>query len=148
VSRYPLVEQGKLSFEMWQSKAFPVQEFYPENGGKELAPRLKKLGTKRKVTLPGITADPFKFSLFFSGDRKPCCLQTDTYATYEVSGVTKVVERYGDAGKVALHFDVDSNGMLTFLQADSTVSVEETIQVDKLVPEEVAGASRSSLHGS
>jgi hypothetical protein len=125
-----------------------MQEFFPENGGKELAPFLKKLGTKRKVTLPGITSDSFKFSLFFSGDLKPCCLKTDKYATYLVSGLKAVAERYGEAGKVALHFDVDSNGMLTFLQADSIVSIEETIQVDKMVPDEDAGASQPSLHAS
>lgn len=119
-----------------------MQEFFPENGGKELAPFLKKLDTKRKVTLPGITAESFKFTLSFSGDRKPCCLKTDKIATYEVSGMKAVEEKYGEMGKVALHFDVDSNGMLVFLHADSTVAVEETIQVDKMVPDESAGAAQ------
>lgn len=123
-----------------------MQEFFPENGGKELAPFLKKLGTKRKVTLPGITSDSFNFTLSFSGDRKPCCLTTDKVATYQVSGLSGVKERYGEPGKVALHFDVDSNGMLVFLQADSTVAIEETIQVDKMVPDEDAGAAPLSSH--
>lgn len=106
---------------------------------------MKKLGTKRKVTLPGITANTFKFTLSYSGERKPCCLKTDKIATYEVSGLNAVTERYGEPGKVALHFEVDNNGMLTFVQADSTVSIEETIQVDKMVPDEDAGAASPLL---
>lgn len=100
---------------------------------------MKKLGTKRKVTLPGITSDSFTFSLSFAGDHKPCCLKDDKYATYVVSGLDAVTARYGESGKVALHFDLDSNGILTFLHADSTVNIEETIQVDKMVPDEDAG---------
>lgn len=128
---------------MWQPQgegAKCVQDFFPENGGKELAPFMKRLGMKRKVTLPGVTSDSFNFTLSFSGDRKPCCLKSDKIATFEVSGLNAVNDRYGEPGKVALHFEVDENGMLMFLQADSTINVEETIQVDKMVPDEDAGA--------
>jgi hypothetical protein len=127
-----------------------MQDFFPENGGKELAPFLRKLGSKRKVALADITADPFTFSLSFSGDRKPCCLKTDKLATYTVSGVKQAIDRYGQAGKVTLQFMVDSDGLLQLSEAVMTVEVEETIQVDKMVPDEEAGqplkTSLSMLH--
>ena len=107
----------------------------------ELVPYLKKLGSKRKVVLPGVTADPFKFTTFLSGDRKPCCLKTDKLATYEVSGLAAVIKQYGEPGKVALHFEVDHSGMLSLAQADTTVSVEETIKVDKMVPDDATGTT-------
>lgn len=118
----------------------PVQDFFPENGGKELAPFLRKLESKRKVSFTDVTADPFTFSLSLSGDRKPCCLKTDKLATYTVTGVKEAIERYGKPGKVVLQFTVDLSGMVHLSKADTTVEVEETIEVDKMVPDEDAGA--------
>lgn len=118
-----------------------LQDFFPENGGQVLIPYMRKLDSKRKVTFTGLTADPFLISLSFSGDLKPCCLSTDKIVTYTVAGLNTAVERYNETGKVVLHFALDSNGVLKMTNAESVIQVEETIKVDKLVPDPDAGAA-------
>lgn len=117
-----------------------MQDFFPENGGQVLIPYMRKMDSKRKVTFTGLTADPFYVTLSFTGDRKPCCLTTDKIVTYTVSGLNTAMERYSETGKAVLHFTLDSNGVLKMTNAESTVQVEETIEVDKLVPDPDAGA--------
>lgn len=99
------------------------------------------MDSKRKVTFTGLTADPFQVSLSFSGDSKPCCLLTDKIVTYTVAGLNSAMERYNETGKVVLHFTLDSNGLLKMSNAEAVIQVEETIQVDKLVPDPDAGMS-------
>lgn len=102
-------------------------------------PYMKKMDSKRKVTFTGLTADPFHVSLSFAGDSKPCCLLTDKMVTYTVAGLDSAMERYNETGKVVLHFTLDSNGLLKMSNAEAVIQVEETIMVDKLVPDPDAG---------
>ena len=117
-----------------------LQDFFPENGGQVLMPYMRKMDSKRKVTFSGLTADPFRVTLSFTGDSKPCCLLRDEIVTYTVAGLDSVMERYNETGKVVLHFTLDSNGLLKMSNAEAVVQVEETIQVDKFVPDPDAGA--------
>ena len=107
-----------------------LQKFSEAEGGEPLVPYMKQLEVKRKVTLTDTTADPLKCTLFLSGDRLPRGISTPKLVSYTVTGLTGVLEKYNQTGKVQLHFVGDSNGLVSLQKADATVEFIENVALD------------------
>lgn len=97
-----------------------------------LVPVLKKMPTKRAITLHNVTSDGFSVRLMFDneiGAVLPCCRQTKVIGSLNVSGISAVVEKHGFSGKVAVHTGVDQNGMFVIDTVDASVDVIEEVPV-------------------
>ena len=129
----------KLFFELRR-----VQKYDLNNGGQVVYPELSCLDWKRRATFAGLTADPFKLTLFYPGPRAPCCLpEGGLYATYTVTGLNDVLKKYNDTTDVTARFYLDSDGMPRISGVEIARVYNETEMVTKMVPDDSAGAHRS-----
>lgn len=100
---------------------------------------MKKLGSKRKLTLTDITADPLMVTLSLDGavgsPRFPSGLDTPDLVTYKLTGLKDAMARYKETGKVALHFESDGSGLVHFVRGESVIEYADEIQVDTQVPD-------------
>jgi hypothetical protein len=103
-------------------------------------PYMRKLDSKRKVALTNLTADPLAVTLSLAGPRKPCCLTTDKLLTYTLTGLNDAMVRYNQTGKTLLHFEMTASGLVELVKAEALIEFEETVMVEKMVPDPDAPA--------
>lgn len=107
---------------------------------------MRKLGAKRKVALSNLATDPLVVSLFYPGPQKPCCLSSDTITTYTLTGLADARARYNQTGKTLLNFELSAIGLVTLVKAEASIEFEETVTVEKRVPDPDAPTPGAPLY--
>lgn len=94
---------------------------------KPLLPYLKSIPGSRIVNLPNFTADPFSFTLSFNSldpNGLPPGVDSEKFASYNISGTEAAIKEHGTGGKVRLSFKADMVGLVTLEKAEYWVEVE------------------------
>ncbi|GAB4822077.1 hypothetical protein N2152v2_009123 [Parachlorella kessleri] len=95
-----------------------------------LVPAMKKMPTKRVFSKGNVTEDSLAFSLSFDNEQgavDPGSVHRAQLGRYQVSGISSVVAKYGESGKVSIHTRVDQGGVFHLEGAESVVEVVEKI---------------------
>lgn len=103
-----------------------------ENPELVLVPALKRMPSKRTISLNNFTEDSFAISLTFNnsiGAVLPCCQKAGPIGNFNVSGINGVISKYNHSGRVALHMSVEQGGAFYVDRAEATLEIlkEEVI---------------------
>jgi hypoxia up-regulated 1 len=91
-----------------------------------LVPALKRMPSKRTISLNNVSEDSFAVSLTFNnsvGAALPCCQKAGPLGYFNVSGIKGVISKYNHSGKVALHMGVEQGGEFYIGRAEATVEI-------------------------
>lgn len=116
-----------------------------------LVPAMRKMPTRRAISLTTLTGDSFKASLEWDnapGAVLPCCHRKEPLGEFEVSGVADVVSKYNGTDKVTLHTRVDGSGVFVVEKADAAVEIEEEVPVKPAPSANATEAAAADTAGS
>jgi hypoxia up-regulated 1 len=91
-----------------------------------LVPALKRMPSKRTISLNNVSEDSFAVSLTFDnsiGAALPCCQKAGPLGYFNVSGISGVISKYNHSGKVALHMGVEQGGEFYIGRAEATLEI-------------------------
>jgi len=131
--------------------ASPVEDAISEGSVRSLLPHMKKLPIKRIVHLSNVTASPIRVSLSYNTSTHhglPPGVDMPELASFEITGIEGVIERYNVSGVVGLRFEADYGGVMRFDKAEAVVEyevMEEKIVTVKVTDGEGAGDARTHL---
>ena len=111
-----------------------------EGDVRNLLPYMKKLPIKRIVHLNNISASPIRISLSYNTSTHhglPPGVDSPKLASFEVTGIEGVIERYNVSGVVGLRFEADYGGVMRFDKAEAVIEYE--VMEEKIVTVKVDG---------
>ena len=128
------------------SGADGVEDAIVEGSVRNLLPYMKKLPIKRIVHLNNVSASPIRISLSYNTSTHhglPPGVDSPELASFEVTGIEGVIERYNVSGVVGLRFEADYGGVMRFDKAEAVIEYE--VMEEKIVTVKVDGEQGTQI---